>query len=240
MEQRGVVMGTLFALLIVCGVLIAYGAVSGDETLLLPGVVAAPVLLIVMLVYWKRSAQRKKMLKQDGHLIYWEYSDQEAEAIIARELPSIRKKSRAVAILLSVCFIVILLPFVLITLQADPGSPILVIAIPAALLPLLAIPLAPAAEAARIRRYPCITAIGRDYALIANRYAGINDYSRLKLEHAQLLQEKQEGMLWMRAHYSYRAGRVPSTIRKSVDIPVPGGRESEAEDFCRNRQAKSE
>ena len=35
----------------------------------------------------------------------------------------------------------------------------------------------------------------------------------------------------MRALYSYRAMRNPVAIRKTIDIPVPGGKEREAEEF---------
>lgn len=241
---RRLVLTVLVALLAVSGILFAYGAIGKDEGLLLAGAIAAPLLIITMFIYHKRASQREKISRLDGHLIHWEYTVQEADAVAARETPFIRKKSTILGILICFCVIVLFLPFILIASEENALSPILFIAVPVSLLPLLAIIIAPAVTAARIRRDPCITVIGRDHVFVANRYLGLNDYLKLNLEHARLLQAERPGMRWLRVEYSYRAGRHPVTMRKSVDIPVPAGMEAEAEDFAqrfeKNKKAKNE
>ena len=133
-----------------------------------------------------------------------------------------------------VCFA----PFSASLMQADPTSPVWAVWVSLALMPVAGALLAPHLAAARIRRSPCISAVGADYILIANRYPGINDYNKLKIAYADFLPAEQGKMRWMQLIYSYVAMRSPTKIQKVVDVPVPYDKAAEAEAFI-NEMRKS-
>jgi hypothetical protein len=128
-----------------------------------------------------------------------------------------------------VCLVVIFVPFVVLSMQEDSGlPPMLPVALPVVLLPWLAVPVVPAVVARKIRRYPCVTLVGPDYILVANRYLGINDRHDLTAVETRYEPSPDGGMATLRVRYRFKVGRVTTLIHRWVDVPVPHGREREA------------
>lgn len=231
MEKSKVMLAALYIAIAASGLFMIYGAVY-DGFVLGISIAAAFILAVYVFAYHLRISKLNKIYNADGHLIYWEYAPEETENVIAHELASLKKGIKAVAILVFVCLIIIALPFVILSMQKNPFSPMLIIAVVVVSMPLIAIKITPLSIAAAMRKAPCTTVIGRDHILNANRYLGINDYYLLNLEQALLIEPGQYGMYFLRLTYSYRAMKSPATIRKTVDVAVPLGRENEAEKFC--------
>ena len=207
-----------------------YGGVTGKEVFL--GAGAAGLLLGFVLApgIAMRAKRRQQLAQQYGLLARFEYSIAETEEIAAAVIPDVRKRSVRLSILFSVCFVIIFTPFIIISAEKGNVPPALVCtAAVCVVLPWLSLAIAPAVTVRTIRNYPCVSIIGRNCVLIANRYSGLNDRYALTAEDAIFVPGKDGGMAVLRVCYRFRAGRVPVQIRQWVEVPVPRGRETEAE-----------
>ncbi len=223
-----------------CAALTAYGAHTGNGAALASSLSVGTILLFLIPVLHIRNRKIQRVQNKTDLLLCWEYAPFEAEDIAREQYLTARKNSLFVAMLLSVCMAIVFIPLVWHSVRPQSGlPPMLPYMIAAILLPCLGVPLVPAIVANRIRRSPCITFIGRDYVLIANRYIGLNDRYKLNLERAEI--DVVDGKR-MRLHvqYSFKGGRTLRTFYKWVDIPVPYGKEQEATEFINRFVDKQE
>jgi hypothetical protein len=233
MKRRSRVPVLFWILLFACAIPIAYAAATGQEEYVLLGLTPALFLALGLLVFKVRSRQFEKILRREGHLLYFEYSLEETEEIIGHELPKFKKASCGLALLFGVCLLVIAVPFAQAMQSSDPNSPAWAAYACAVLVPILGALCAPMLLKRKIRKYPCVTAVGMDYILIANRYPGINDYGKLKLNHASFSKTEPGAMLRLRLDYSFVAMKNATRISKSVEVPVPYDKTADAESFVR-------
>jgi uncharacterized membrane protein HdeD (DUF308 family) len=233
MKRRSRVPVLLWILLIACVLPIVYAIVKRREEYVLWGLIPAVILGLALLVYMVRSRQFEKILRREGHLLHFEYTSMEAEEVIDHELPKFKKASRGLALLFGVCLLVIAIPFAQLMQKNSPDSPVWAVYACAALVPVLGALYAPRVLKRRIRKSPCATCVGMDYILIANRYPGINDYGKLKLDCASFMKTEPGTMRWMRLDYSFVAMKNATRIQKSVEVPVPRDQTAGAESFVR-------
>ena len=210
-----------------------YGGITGSEAMLAVGLEGALVCLLLIPAFAVRAKRRRKIRERQDALICFEYSFAEAQEIASAARPVILKRSIRISAAISICIAFIFMPFVLFSLQ--PGStlpPMLPFAIACVVLPWLSVPIAPAATTYNIRKAPCISFVGHNCILIANRYLGINDRCALEADGMRFEAGKNGGMTTLHVRYCYRAGRVPTKIQHWVQVPVPRGREQEAVRVC--------
>lgn len=206
-----------------------FGGAAGDEAMLAVGLSGAFLCLVLMPAFAVRSARKKKILKRQDALVCFEYSASEAEEIAAAARPAVRRQSIKLSVLFSICLAVIFAPFVALSMQPEPQlPPMLPVAAVCVALPWLSVLLAPAFTARTIRNVPCVSVVGRNCILIANRYLGINDRYALEADAVRFEPGKYGGMAKLYVRYRFRAGRVSMTILRWVEAPVPRGREAEA------------
>lgn len=233
MKHRSRVPVLFWILLFACAFPVVYAAAAGREEYVLFGVIPAVILMLFLIVYKVRSRQFEKILRREGHLLYFEYTSDEAEEIIGHELPKFKKASYGLALLFGVCLLVIAVPFAQAVQSGGPNPPVWAVYACAVLVPMLGALYAPRALARKIRKYPCVTCVGMDYILIANRYPGINDYGKLKLDCASFMKAEPGTMRWLRLDYSFVAMKNATRIQKSVEVPVPRDQIAGAESFVR-------
>ncbi|MHB1314371.1 MAG: hypothetical protein ACYCX2_02660 [Christensenellales bacterium] len=210
------------------------GEAAGNGLFLATGVTVSFLSLLMIPAFYVRDKRVQKIRQKENPIVEWEYSDSEAEDIAQMQMRIIRKQSIRFSLLISICLAVIFLPFYMLSLQENSTlPPMLPVALPFILLPWLSVLIAPSVVAEKVRQRPCVTLIGRDYVLAANRYLGVNDRSRLKAEEFKFSQGSGGAMSTLSVQYSFLAGRyVGSLFRLWVDIPVPHGREEEAKGLC--------
>lgn len=213
----------------ICGAAALYGLIAGEERLIAGGMGAGFIFLLLIPAFRQRSARVDKIRAKQDALVEWEYGPHEIEKIVEAQRPVVRKTSASLALLVCVCLIVIFAPFVVLSMQEDSGlPPMLPIAIPVVLAPWLAMPLAPGVVARKVRRQPCVSLIGRDYILVANRYLGINDRHALTAVEAKYEPSQDGDMATLHVRYQFKVGRLTFLVNRWVGIPVPYGREREA------------
>ena len=218
---------------VACTVLAVSGCVSGNGTLLATGLTVGTFLFMLIPVLHIRNRKVQRMREKTDLLLQWEYASYQAEDIAARQSMRVRKRSIAVALLLSVCIVIIILPFLLISLDQNSGlPPMLPYLLTGMLLPWIAVPIAPAVVVNKIRQRPCTTLIGRDYVLLTNRHIGLNDRYELNAEKAKTELEEDGNCMRLCVQYSFKAGRTLRTLYKWVEIPVPAGKEPDAVAFA--------
>jgi hypothetical protein len=164
-------------------------------------------------------------------LIRFDYEPREIEEIVSEQRKLIFKKSVRLSVLFSICLTIIFLPFVLFSMEPDSQlPPMLPIALPCVLLPWLSLIIAPYVVNTAIRIRPCVSLVGRDYVLIANRYHGVNDRYELTADRIRFENGKDGKMASLCVRYSFKAMRtaIPRTFSLWVKIPVPHGRKSDA------------
>ncbi len=210
-------------------VLAAYGAITGTEPLLALGLPVAFLSLILLPVLRKRARLQEKVERGEGLLASWEYSPAEAAQLAARRRGEVLRAGWKLALLLTVCGALILLPIagaVANEFGAVPQALWLGGAVTAVLI-WAAVPLAAAYQAGEVNSLPCRTRICGNCLVIANRWLPLNDYHRFKLERAALV-ASDSGLVVLRIDCSYQAGKRLSTFRKTVEVPVPAGMEEDA------------
>ena len=206
-----------------------YGGVSGNEAMLGTGAGGALLCLALMPALALRASRRRKIRERQDAYVCFEYSTAEAKKIAAAAKRSVRKTSIRVSVLLSICLAVIFVPFVVFSLEPGSALPsIWPIAVVCAALPWLSVPIAPAVVAHTVRSALCVSIVGRNCVLIANRYTGINDRYALEAEAVSFEPGANGGMATLHVRYRFRAGRTPRILRYTVAVPVPTGREAEA------------
>jgi hypothetical protein len=233
MKRHSHIPSLFWILFFACGLPLIYAFITGQEEFILFGLIPAVFLVIALIVFKVRSRQFEKILRREGHLLYFEYDSGEVEEIIALGLPRFIKRSYPLALLFGVCLLTISVPFALIIQKNDPSSPVWAVYASTMLIPALGIFFAKQAVARKVRKTPCVTAVGPDYILIANRYPGINDYGKLKLDHASFSKSEPGSMRWLRLDYSFVAMKNATRIQKSVEVPVPRDKAAEADYFVR-------
>jgi len=207
-----------------------YGGITGKEVLIGAGAAGALLGLALASGIALRAKRRKQIAQQSDLLARFEYSTAEADEIATAAIPDVRKRSVRLSILFSICFAVIFTPFIFITAEkGSVPSALLWAAAGCIVLPWFSLAIAPAVTAHTIRKSPCVSIIGRNCVLIANRYSGLNDRHALTAEEASVIPGKNGRMAVLRVRYRFRAGRVPVQLRQWVEVPVPRGRETEAE-----------
>lgn len=216
-----------------CVLPIVYAAIIDQEEFVLLGLIPAVFLVIALIVFKVRSRQFEKILRKEAHLLYFEYNSGEVEEIINHELPKLKKASYILALLFGICLLIIAVPLSLMMQKNDPSSPVWEVYASTMLIPALGVFFAKQAVARKVRKTPCVTAVGPDYILIANRYPGINDYGKLKLDHASFSKSEPGAMRWLRLDYSFVAMKNATRIQKSVEVPVPHDKAAEADYFVR-------
>lgn len=233
MKHRSRVPVFFWILLFICALPIAYAVWKGREEIVLPGLLPAVILALGLIIYTVRNRQLNKIQRREGLLLRFEYNAQEAEEIIAHELPKFKKASYGLALLFGVCLLVIAIPFAQAMQRNDPNAPVWAVYACAVLFPILGALYAPQVLKRKIRKNPCVTAVGMDYILIANRYPGINDYSKLILNHVSFSKEEPGCMRRLRLDYSFLAMKNAARIPKSVEVYVPYGKLREAESLVK-------
>jgi hypothetical protein len=210
-------------------VVLLCGLIADREEMIAAGAAAAFLFLLLVPAFGLRAGRVEKIRARQGALLAWEYAPCEIGEIVRTQRRAIRKTSVSIALLMCVCLVVIFVPFVVLSMQEDSGlPPMLPVALPVVLLPWLAVPVVPAVVARKIRRYPCVTLVGPDYILVANRYLGINDRHDLTAVETRYEPSPDGGMATLRVRYRFKVGRVTTLIHRWVDVPVPHGREREA------------
>lgn len=217
--------------LLICAALAIYSAGLGNWALFASSMTVGTVLLFLLPALYARNRKIQKVQDQTGLLLHFEYPSYQREDIAQEQFLAVRKTSFRVALLLCFCMAVVFAPLVWHSMQPQSGlSPMLPYMIAAMLLPFVAVPLAPAMVANSIRRSPCMTYVGRDYVVVANRYIGLNDRYKLNAQRATIHSGSGQRMR-LRVQYSFLAGRTIRTYFRWVDIPVPYGKEREALHF---------
>jgi hypothetical protein len=233
MKRRSNVPILFWIFLFACTLPLIYAAVKGKEEFVLLGLLPAIFLGLALIIFKVRSRQFEKILRQEGHLLYFAYNSGEVEEIIDHELPKLKKTSYALTLLFGICLLIIAVPIALMMQKNDPSSPVWAVYASAVLIPVLGALYAPQALMRKVRKYPCVTAVGKDYILTANRYPGINDYGKLKLDHVSFSNAEPGAMRWLRLDYSFVAMKNATRIQKSVEAAVPHNKTAEAESFVR-------
>ena len=216
-----VVLGVLAA--ISAGIAV-YGGMLGNEPMLGAGVAVGFLSLLMMPAFHNRAQKIRKIREKENPFIYWEYADDEVEDIAEEQRRVVRKKSVWLSVLISICMAIIFLPFYLISLQENSElPPILPIALICVLLPWLSVLLAPSVAVGKIRVRPCVSIVGNDYVLVANRYLGVNDRWQLKAGKFRLEESTSGAMAKLSVQYSFRAMKSMGIFHLWVNIPVPPG-----------------
>jgi hypothetical protein len=231
MKRHSHVPYLFWILFFACTLPIVYAAIIDQEEFVLLSLIPAVFLVIALIVFKVRSRQFEKILRKEGHLLYFEYNSGEVEEIIDHELTKLKKASYTLALLFGICLMIIAVPLSLMMQKSDPSSPVCAVYASAVLIPVLGALYATQVQKHKIRKYPCVTAVGKDYILTANRYPGINDYGKLKLDHASFLKTDPRAMRWLRLDYSIVAMKNATRIQKSIEVAVPSYKTAEAESF---------
>jgi uncharacterized membrane protein YjgN (DUF898 family) len=206
------------------------GGLSADEPVLGLGIAAAFVCLILIPAFHLRATRLKKISEKENPLIRFEYAPDEINEIATVQRQIVYKKSVKLSVFLSISLAIIFAPFVMFSLQPEPTLPsVLPIAVPCVLLPWISLIIAPYVVEKSIRIRPCISLVGHDYVLIANRYPGVNDRFSLKAERVRYEKGTEGSMGSLGVCYSFKAMRYhTTTISLWVRLPVPHGREEDA------------
>lgn len=213
---------------ILCIAFAVYGVLSQYEIILAIGLSCSFLLTVFIPVLWCRGNKKQRITQREDALLAWQYSYEEIDRIATMEGRKTRKASIGISILLFICIAIIFAPFIVITKNQNTRAILLIIGVIAALLPFFSIFIAPAVTMAAIRKTPSMTIVGRDYILMNNRYLGINDRASLKIRDVQT-QQTPEGMNLV-VTYNFRM-KYGNCMDYPVMIPVPRGREIEAEIF---------
>lgn len=210
-----------------CAAAVVYGGITGEQLLIGIGSGAGFLCLVFIPVVRVRAAKVQKIRQRDDALIVFEYARDEVDALVSAERRAALKKCRSLSILLSVCFAVIFAPFCVIVRQSGGGQALPVIAAICIILPWLSLLAGPWEAENRLRRAPCVSVIGRDYILVANRYHGVNDRHQLTAV-GMRFEAQDEGMAKLYVRYRFVAMRPTRTLHLWVAVPVPAGREDDA------------
>lgn len=172
---------------------------------------------------------QNKIENGEGLLACWEYSPAEAALLAARRRGEVLRAGWKLALLLTACEVLILLPIAgAVTSEFGRVPQALWMGGAAAvILTWAAVPLAAAYQAGETNNLPCRTQIRGNCLVVANRWLPLNDYHCFKLEHAALVTDCS-GLGVLRLDCSYQAGKRLSTFRKTVEVPVPVGMEEDA------------
>lgn len=225
----------VLGLCVVAGLaLVAVGLATGNESLLALGLPLGFLSLILLPVLLKRVSQQQKLLAGENLLADWEYGRDEAIIHAVRQRQVVIRTGWKLALLLTVCTAVILLP-ISGSLRAEIGAvPVALWLGGAAAIVLIwaAVPVVAAFRASEVKQQPCRTRIGRHCLLVMNHYHPLNDYHKFTLERARL-ERDADGFSVLKVDCSYVAGKRLSKFRKTVDIPVPAGMEKQAEEVVK-------
>jgi|GEM_PF-2833668 len=208
-----------------------YGGLTANEPVLGIGIAAAFVCIVLMPAFHLRAKRLRKICEKENVLIRFEYDSSEIKEIAAEQKKLMFRKSTKLSILFSICLTVIFLPFVLFSMEPDSElPPMLPVALTCVLLPWLSIIIASYVVSRIIQARPCVSLVGRDYVLIANRYHGVNDRYQLHADRIRFEKGKSGKMGCLCVRYSFKAMRtaMPRTFSLWVQIPVPHGRENDA------------
>jgi hypothetical protein len=208
-----------------------YGGLTANEPALGIGIGAAFVCFVMMPAFHLRAKRLRKICEKENALIRFEYDLSEIKEIAVEQKKLMLKKSIRLSVLFSVCLAVIFLPFVLFSMEPDSElPPMLPVALTCVLLPWLSIIIAPYVVSNTIQARPCVSLIGRDYVLIANRYHGVNDRYQLHADRIRFEKGKGGKMGCLSVRYSFKAmsAAMPRIFNLWVQIPVPHGRENDA------------
>ena len=205
------------------------GGVSGSGLLIAIGAGGGLVGLALIPALHNRIKKADKIRQKQDAIVVWEYANDEIREIVSEQKRACFKRSMRVSVLLSICMAVIFTPFVYFAFQDSADMPLILwIGTACIILPWLSLLIAPAVVRRTITRYPCVTMIGRDYILAANRYLGVNDRHALKADSVRYEAGENGAMGRIYVHYGFLAMRPTRTFHLWVDVPVPRGRETEA------------
>lgn len=223
----------LAALAIIFVGLAVCGGISANEPMLGLGIAAAFLCLLLIPAFHLRAARLKKISQKENPLIRFEYASHEIDEIAAVQRQAVFKKSVRLSILFSLCFAILFTPFVLMSMEPNSElPPMLPFAVACVVLPWLSLIIAPKVVENAIRTRPCVSLVGRDYVLIANRYQGVNDRLSLTADRIRFENGRDGNMGCLNVRYSFKAFRYHTqTINLWVQIPVPHDREKETTVF---------
>ncbi len=178
--------------------------------------------IIVIVIYWGRAAKLQRILKGEGVIAHWDYSPAEWKEYTEKEYKTEKSEKKALFLITAILALVIGLGFFIFDNEAGMWVLLTMVA-------LIAILAFTAWFTAWYRHRENLNYHGEVYitgkAVYLNRqlhtWSGLGE----KFESVEFTRRKGQSMLSIVYSVWTRTGRTPVTIR----IPVPAGKEAEAE-----------